>query len=196
MLVLGVSGSPRRGANSDRVLDAILAGAAEKGADTEILPLSRMEISSCIGCERCRKDKVCTQFQDDLTPFYPMISQAEAIILVSPVYNYNVTAWMKAFIDRLYCFYDFDNGRPRGWSSRLADRGKAAALAIVAEQTDSEDLGVTMEAMRMPMEAMGYRIVGELTVPGVFEAGIVRERPEILEQAAKLGRDLVAALDP
>jgi hypothetical protein len=55
-------------------------------------------------------------------------------------------------------------------------------------------MGVTMEAMRMPMEAMGYSIAGELAVPGVFEAGVVSERPGVLEQAAKLGRDLAATL--
>jgi len=196
MQILGVSGSPRRGGNSDLVLEAILAGASEGGADTEVLCLSSMEMSSCIGCERCRKDKVCTRFEDDLTPFYPKISLAGGIVLVTPVYNYNVTAWMKAFIDRLYCFYDFDDEHPRGWSSRLAEQGKAATLAIVAEQIDPKDLGVTLEAMRLPMEALGYRIAGELAVPGVFEAGVVGDRPEVLGQAAGLGRALAAALSP
>ena len=196
MLILGVSGSPRRGGNSDRVLGAILAGASERRAGTEVLYLSGMEISSCVGCERCRKDKVCTRFEDDLTPFYPKINQAEGVVLVTPVYNYNVTAWMKAFIDRLYCFYDFDNEHPRGWSSRLAEQEKAATLAIVAEQVDPKDLGVTLEAMRMPMEALGYRIAGELAVPGVFEAGVVVDHPELLDQATRLGRDLAAALSP
>ena len=195
MLILGVSGSPRRGGNSDRVLDAILAGASEAGTDTMALHISGMEMSSCVGCERCRKDKVCTRFTDDLTPHYPQISLAEGIVLVTPVYNYNMTAWMKAFIDRLYCFYDFDNEHPRGWSSRLAGQGKAAALAIVAEQMEPEDMGVTMEAIRMPMEAYGYRIVGELAVPGVFEAGVVSERPGVLEEATELGRKLVEAVE-
>jgi multimeric flavodoxin WrbA len=196
MLILGVSGSPRRGGNSDRVLEAILAGASESGTDAEVLYLSGMEMSSCVGCERCREDKVCTRFEDDLTVFYPKISRAEGIVLVTPVYNYNVTAWMKAFIDRLYCFYDFDNEYPRGWSSRLAEQGKATILAIVAEQVDPKDLGVTLAAMRMPVEALGYRIAGELAVPGVFEAGIVKNRPEVMDKAARLGRELAAALSP
>ena len=194
MLILGVSGSPRRGGNSDLVLDAILAGVSGEGVDTSTLHLSGIEMSSCVGCERCREDKVCTHFTDDLTPYYPQISLAEGIILVTPVYNYNLTAWMKAFIDRLYCFYDFDNEHPRGWSSRLAGQGKAAALAIVAEQMEPEDMGVTMEAMRLPMEAYGYRIIGELVVPGVFEAGIVSEQPGVLKEAKQLGRKLAEAI--
>lgn len=123
MRILGVSGSPKRGGNSDIILDKILKGT---GADSEIIYLSDMGFSSCVGCERCRKDKICTRFEDDLTPLYEVIREAMGLVLVSPVHNYNITSWMKAFIDRLYCFYDFDDERPRGWSCRLAGQGDGA----------------------------------------------------------------------
>ena len=191
MRILGISGSPRRKGNSDLILDNILKGT---GADSEIIYLSDIDFSSCVGCERCRKDKICTRFEDDLTPFYKVIREAMGLVLVSPVYNYNITSWMKAFIDRLYCFYDFDDERPRGWSCRLAEQGRFAALAIVAEQMEEEDLGVTMEALRMPVKALGYGIAGELQVLGKFEAGIVGEDPSVLEHAAELGRKLAETL--
>ncbi|MDF1525774.1 MAG: flavodoxin family protein [bacterium] len=190
MHILGVSGSPRRGGNSDLILDRILKGT---GAETHLLHLSDIEFSSCVGCERCRKDKICTRFEDDFTPFYQVIKESRGLVLVSPVHNYNITSWMKGFIDRLYCFYDFDDKRPRGWSSRLAGQGRFAALAIVAEQTKEEDLGVTMEALRMPIKALGYQIAGELQVRGKFEAGIVAKDPTILEQAGELGEKLAGA---
>lgn len=191
MRILGVSGSPRRGGNSDIILDKILKGT---GADSEIIYLSDMDFSSCVGCERCRKDKICTRFEDDLTPLYEVIREAMGLVLVSPVHNYNITSWMKAFIDRLYCFYDFDDERPRGWSCRLAGQGRFAALAIVAEQMEEKDLGVTMEALRMPVKAFGYAIAGELQVLGKFEAGIVGKDPDVLQQCAELGRKLAVAL--
>ena len=191
MRILGVSGSPRRGGNSDIILDNILNNI---GADSEVIYLSDMDFSSCVGCERCRKDKICTRFEDDLTPFYEVIREAMGLVLVSPVHNYNITSWMKAFIDRLYCLYDFDDERPRGWSSRLAGQGRSVALAIVAEQMEKKDLGVTMEALRMPMKAFGYGIVGELQVLGKFDAGIVGKDPDVLQQCAELGRKLAGAL--
>jgi len=154
-----------------------------------------MDFSSCVGCERCRKEKVCTRFEDDLTPLYEKIRESMGIVLVTPVYNYNITSWMKAFIDRMYCFYDFDDDRPRGWSCRLAGQGRAAALAIVGEQMGEEDLGVTMEALRMPVKALGYQIAGELRVPGKFEAGIVGKDPDVLEKCAELGKNLAVTLD-
>ena len=192
MHILGVSGSPRRGGNSDLILDNILKGT---GGETKVLYLSDMDFSSCVGCERCRKDKICTRFEDGLTLWYDRISEAMGIVLVSPVYNYNITSWMKAFIDRLYCFYDFDDERPRGWSSRLAGQGRAAALAVVAEQIEEEDLGVAMEALREPIKAFGYEIAGELPVLGKFEAGIVAKDPDVMKRAVELGRKLAEMLD-
>jgi len=191
MLILGVSGSPRRGGNSDFILGSILKGT---GVDSEVLYLSDIDFSSCVGCEQCRKDKICTRFEDGLIPWYDTISKAVGIVLVSPVYNYNITSWMKAFIDRLYCFYDFDDERPRGWSSRLAGQGRAAALAVVAEQMDEEDLGLAMQALRKPIEAFGYEIAGELAVLGKFEAGIVGEDPDVLHRCAELGGKLAKVL--
>lgn len=192
MRILGVSGSPRRGGNSDLILDHILKGA---GMDSEIIYLSEIEFSSCVGCEQCRKDRICTRFEDDFTTFYEVIREAEGLALVSPVYNYNITSWMKAFIDRLYCFYNFDDEQPRGWSSRFADQDRAAALAIVAEQVSEEDLGVAMEALRMPINALGYQLAGELQVLGKFEAGIVGKDPDVLKQCIELGRKLAEILD-
>jgi len=191
MRILGVSGSPRRGGNSDIILDNILKGT---GAESDTLYLSDTDFSPCIGCEQCRKDKICTRFEDGLTPWYDTISEATGMVLVSPVHNYNITSWMKAFIDRLYCFYDFDNERPRGWSSRLAGQGRAAAIAIVAEQIEGEDLGVAMEALRMPIKAFGYQVAGELQVLGKFEAGIVGEDPIVLQRCTELGMKLEETL--
>jgi len=195
MRIIGISGSPRRGGNSDLILKSILDGARQAGAASEAVFLSELDFSSCVGCEQCRTEKICTRFEDDLTSLYPAIMGARGIVLVSPVYNYNITSWMKAFIDRLYCFYDFDSNRPRGWSSRLAGQGRQALLAIVAEQTSREDLGVAMEALRLPMQALGYEIVGKSPVMGMFDAGIVGNHPEVLGQAREWGKNLARALE-
>ncbi|MFO8009412.1 MAG: hypothetical protein R6U89_01225 [Dehalococcoidia bacterium] len=111
------------------------------------------------------------------------------------IHHYNVTAIMKAFIDRLYCFYVFSPQRPDTWYSKLADKGRKAALAAVGEQNDRKDMGFTLEAMRLPLEALGYEVVGELAVTGIFEKGKVREKPEVLMEAEHLGIRLVKALD-
>jgi hypothetical protein len=101
---------------------------------------------------------------------------------------------MKAFIDRLYCFYIFTDDRPRNWSSRLANQGRQALLAAVCEQPNRRDMGFTLEAMRLPFEALGYRVTNELPVMSIFDRGKVAEYPEILKKAEDLGKDLARSL--
>jgi multimeric flavodoxin WrbA len=192
--ILGIGGSPRKGGNSDVLLKHMLKAVAEHKIAAERFHLRDIQYQGCIGCERCRKDKICTGLKDGMSLLYPDIFECQGLILVSPTHNYNITAWMKAFIDRLYCFYDFDNNRPRGWTSRLAGQGRKAVISAVCEQENRADMGFTLEAMRLPLEALGYEIVGELPVFGVFDKGKVKENNDILIEAAKLGSDLAESL--
>jgi multimeric flavodoxin WrbA len=193
-LVLGISGSPRRGGNSQALSEEILAGAAEQGHQTQAVLLKEYDFSSCIGCERCRKDKICTGLKDGMSLLYPLLQEAKGLVLVSPVHNYNVSALTKAFIDRLYCFYNFAEERPGPWSSRLAGQGRKAAIAAVAEQNDEESLGVVMPAMRMPLKALGYELTGELVAPGIFPAGKIKQNQDMMNQARALGGEMGKAL--
>ena len=126
---------------------------------------------------------------------YPKIIEAKGLVLVSPTHNYNITALMKAFIDRLYCFYNFDSkNRPGPWSSQLENQGRKAIIVAVCEQGNKKDMGFTLDAMRLPLEALGYEIVAELPVFGVFARGKVKERKRILAKATDLGTILAQAI--
>ncbi len=192
--VLGVGGSPRKGGNSDVLLNQILKGVRENKIISHSLQLRDFQYQGCIGCERCRKDKICTGLKDGMSLIYEDILESQGLILVSPTHNYNITAWMKAFIDRLYCFYDYDDNRPRGWSSRLAGQGRKAVLAAICEQENKKDMGFTLDAMRLALEALGYEIVGELPVFSIFDRAKVKENNEIMIRAMKLGSALAQSL--
>ncbi len=192
--VLGVSGTPRKGGNSDLLLAAILRGVETVIPDTETIHLRDYQFQSCIGCERCRTDKICTGLHDGMTLLYPSILASKGIILVSPTHNYNVSALTKSFIDRLYCLYDFENSRPRPWSSRIAGQGRKAVIATVCEQPDRENMGVTLDAMRLPLVALGYEIVDEIAIFGIFDRGIIRDRQDIIGDATASGKKLGSSL--
>ena len=151
--VLGISGSPRKGGNSDTLLRHILIGVENAGAITEGIHLRDYQFQSCIGCEKCRKAKQCIGLQDGMQLIYPKIIEARGLVLISPTHNYNVTALIKAFIDRLYCFYEFSNKRPGRWSSRLANQNRKAIIVSIGEQASRE-------------EGMVFTIEPRLTVPG------------------------------
>jgi len=187
--VLGISGSPRRGGNSDILLKHILTGSKNAGAITEAIHLRDYQFQSCIGCEKCRKARQCIGLQDGMQLIYPKIDEARGLVLISPTHNYNVTAWMKAFIDRLYCYYNFSDDRPGDWSSRLAGQKRKALIASIGEQKSYEDgVGLTLDAMRRPIEALGYEVIGELPVLGVFGKGRIQQK--VLENAENLGSRL------
>ncbi len=185
--VFGVSGSPRKNGNSDVLLKSIISGVTEQGVSSSHLNLTNIHFQGCIGCERCRKDKICTGIIDGMSIIYNRVITSQGLVLVSPTHNYNITSWMKAFIDRLYCFYNFQNNRPRSWSSQLAQQNRKAIIAAICEQENKEDMGFTLEAMKNPLEALGYEIVGELAVFKIFDKAKVKEDKETLEKAFELG---------
>ena len=189
-MILGIEGSPRKQGNSHLMLEAVLEGAAGTGAETRAVHLRDLEYKPCVGCEMCRRDKVCTRFDDGMTALYPLIEQARGLVLITPVHNYNVTAWVKAFIDRMYCYYDFEDTRPRAWSSRLAGQGRKAVIGAIAEQADKKDMGFALDAMRLPLAAMGYEISDELAVLRLFDRGVIASHEDQLEAARAAGRKL------
>ena len=188
--VLAIGASPRAKGNTDALLSWIDQGIVQAGLSMTTIQLRDYHVGPCIGCERCRRDMICTGQYDAMQLIYPLIESATALVLASPTHHYNVTAWMKAFIDRLYCYYDFTDQRPRCWSSRLAGQSRTALVVTVAEQPDP-DLGFALEAMQMPLEALGYRVVDKLAAQPFFDRGAVRSDASLAERFRDAGRRLV-----
>ena len=192
--ILGVGGSPRKSGNTDILLDIFLKGAESAGAETKKVLLRKYSIESCIGCEACRKAGTCTQFHDGMDLLYPEIEEAKGLILGSPTYNYNITSSMKSFIDRLYPYYNFTDDRPRRYSSKLAGQGRKAIVFSVCEQLEIAEMGFALEALEMPLEALGYEEIEKFPVTGYFDRGAVSKDAEFLMKAFEAGKKLALAL--
>lgn len=79
---------------------------------------------------------------------------------------------MKAFFDGLYCLYMFTSDRPRHYSSSLVGQGRKALVDAIGEQPSYEEaIGLALDAMRLPLEALGYEVIGQLPVTGIFDKG-------------------------
>lgn len=194
-ITLAINGSPRLGGNSESIIKQIVAGIDTTAIKSKYINLSTIDFQGCVGCEKCRKDKVCTRLNDGMSLIYPDIMRSQGLILCCPVHNYNITSWMKAFIDRMYCFYEFDNTtRPRQWYSRLAHQHRKVVIVAICEQDKIEDMGIALEAMQLPMKALGYDIVGSLPLFKAFEKGAINKQEEAMNKAFELGIDLGNAL--
>lgn len=100
MLIVGVSGSPRVGGNTDMILQEALAAAKEEGADVKLIRISDYNLKPCDACRTCYSTKKCV-IDDDGEKVYQELLEADGIILGSPSYFQGVTAQMKIFIDRI-----------------------------------------------------------------------------------------------
>ena len=100
MLIVGLSGSPRVGGNTDLILEAALEAAKAEGANVKLIRISDYNLSPCSGCMSCFSTKKCVK-EDDIEKLYGEIMNADGVIMGSPSYFQGVTAQMKIFIDRV-----------------------------------------------------------------------------------------------
>ena len=101
MKVLGIVGSPRKGGNTEIMVEEALAAAREAGAETEIVLVADKKIEGCDSCRTCFETDKC-KIKDDMQPLYEQMEAADAIILGTPVYFHNVSAQLKAIMDRTF----------------------------------------------------------------------------------------------
>ena len=102
MNILILSGSPRKGGNTDLLVEAFVKGASPKH-QVEVISVHDYKINPCIGCNSCfaREDHACCQ-KDDMQIVYEKMANAEMLVIASPVYFYGLSAQLKAVIDRFH----------------------------------------------------------------------------------------------
>jgi len=194
MYVLGVIGSPRRHGNTATLVNEAMQPLEANDVETEVLHLSDYTIVGCQGCDGCRETLKCV-IDDGMQAIYPRLFAADALILGSPTYFYNVSKEVKAFIDRCYCFEVFDPEDRSVWVSLHEARGgKYAGVISVCEQHNREDMGVTSKIMKRSLQALGYRVIFEENVFGAFAPGDVRKNSPAIESAREAGRRLYRTL--
>lgn len=104
MKAIAVNGSPRKGWNTDLLLQSALKGAADTGADVEMIHLSDLTFTGCKSCFACKLKSAesCKCFlKDDLSPVLDKILSADVVFFGTPIYFGEITSQMHALIERL-----------------------------------------------------------------------------------------------
>lgn len=104
--VLVLSGSPRKGGNSDLLCDQFVKGAQEAGHEVEKIRVYEKKIAPCLGCYYCQKHQDECAIKDDMHEVLEKMMAADVIVLASPVYFYSINAQLKAVIDRCVCSWE------------------------------------------------------------------------------------------
>ena len=182
MKLLAIVGSPRLKGNTNYLVEQSLEEAAKRGAETEKIILSQYAVNPCLGHDNCASYDTCRQ-KDDTGWILDRLCQADGVVLATPVYYYNVSAQMKAFIDRNYFLYMHDR----------KSRARTLGIIVVAESLGIED---TLHTLRQFVdETFEVNEDKIFTVCGYAGgSGEVKNNLPLVEEARKLGQQMVASL--
>ena len=187
MLVLGLQGSPRKKGNTNFLLSVFLEEAARLGARTRTLGVSRMNIGPCRELVVCEKKGYCPIEDDMQTEVYPLLWEADVIAVASPIFFYNVTAQLKALIDRCQAMW------ARKYCLKLADpaRGYRRGILLAAAATKGKNLFEGMQlTIKYFFDAVGASFIDSLTYRSIEGPKDMMKHPtvhaDVREAAANL----------
>jgi len=185
--VVGINGSARKGGNTAQLIGMVLAELQAAGCETELVELAGTKLHGCIACYQCfeRKDGRCAVDNDILNECLAKMVEADGIILGSPTYFTDVTAEMKALIDRA--------GLVSKANGDLLKR-KAGAAVVAVRRAGSIHAFDTINH---------FFLIGQMIVPGsiYWNMAIGREKGEVtgdeegVETMKVLGRNMAWLLE-
>ena len=183
MKVIGFSGSPRKDANTDRLVAHVLAGAQTAGAETEFFRIADLNIKGCISCYYCKSHQTCS-IKDDMQGLYKEIHAADAVVIGSPVYMGQMSGQTKTFIDRLLPLLNAD------FTTRLK---KHPDLVFVFTQghPDTAMFRPYMDNTHRMLGFLGFDPKEIIVAGGTREKADVDKQTDLMARAKALGEGLL-----
>ena len=175
--VLILSGSPRKGGNSDLLCDEFLRGAQESGNQVEKVFLRSKKVAPCNACYYCKNSGGKCAIPDDMAEILDKMQAADVIVMASPVYFYSIGAQMKAVIDRSVA----------RWTN--IPNKEFYYIMTAAEDSDTV-MDCTLECFRGFAACLdGAQEKGVIYGKGVYEAGAIKGLPAMRE-AYEMGKNV------
>ncbi len=177
MKVVAIVGSPHTNGNTSYLVDQALKELSSQGIETEKIMLGTCVINPCLGHDKCDTFKECQQ-KDDAPAVIDKFNKADGVILASPVYFYDVTAQMKAFIDRNFFTFTHNGKKKAKYAGLLAIGGGGGA---------DETIATLKRFAGLPDENC-------FIVSGYLGQDAAKDHPELVKQARDMGKKLASAL--
>lgn len=172
--VLILSGSPRKGGNSDLLCDEFMKGAREAGHDVEKIRVAEKKIGYCLGCYACKDTGICA-INDGMAEILQKMIDCDVMVLASPVYFYSIDAQLKAVIDRSVA----------RWTEV---RDKEFYYIVTAADEEIASAEPTLACFRGYADCVeGAREMGVICGMGVYEKGEITDKPA-MKEAYEMGK--------
>lgn len=191
MLVLGFQGSPRKKGNTSFLLSAFMQAVEKLGAQTKVIEVAQKNIIPCKEYVVCEKKGYCPIDDDIKTEIYPLIRQAEVVVLASPIFFFNMTAQLKAVVDRCQLFW------ARKYKFKLTDPAKKTKrgflLSVGASKGKSLFDGIELTA-RYFFDAIDARFEDRLTYREIEGPKDMAKHPQVLSDVETAAVELIKPL--
>lgn len=173
--VLILSGSPRKGGNSDALCDQFLRGALEAGHKVEKIRVAEKKIGYCTACYYCQQSGGVCAKKDDMAELLQKIIDADVLVLASPVYFYSIDAQLKTVIDRTVARW-----------TEVRDKEFYYIVTCADEERESQER--TLECFRGYADCVeGAVEKGVIYGTGVYKPGEIKNTPAFA-QAYEMGK--------
>ncbi len=174
--VLILSGSPRRGGNSDILCDEFSRGAVEAGHEVTKINVAEKKVAPCLACYACKDSGNCVH-KDDMADILQKMIDADVLVLASPVYFYSIDAQLKALIDRTVARW-------------LEVKNKEFYYIATCADKERSSLDTTLACFRGYADCVeGAKEMGVIYGTGVYEKGTVKNTPAMAE-AYEMGKGI------
>ena len=189
MKVVCLYGSARRKGNSALLAQRFLASASSRGAEISEYHLNELTLHGCQGCNRCKVDLDTCVLNDDLSPVLDAVFNADLVVFATPVYYGDVTAQLKMFIDRSYCYL-----RP-GYinldqPSRLASP-KPLVFIVAQGHRDPKAFSDILPRYTELFRWTGFASVYPLRAVDVYHPGDASVRSDLMAKVDALAETLI-----
>ena len=185
MYVLGISGSPRIGGNTETLLDKALLGASAQGAEVEKVILNKLKMCPCQECETVKDDGTC-KIEDDFQALFGKIKKADALILASPIFFGSLSAQAKILIDRFQCYWRYKYVLKK----TVPKTPKTGGLILVEASKRDEFPDNAKSIVKNFFATANAKYKNELFVKGIDSKGDIRKHPDALNKAFEFGKSL------
>ncbi len=184
MYLPGISASPRRGGNSETLLQSFLQGAADAGWKTELIRLNDLRFRPCQACDSCAPTGQCV-LKDDMQDIYPKIISGSGLVLATPIYFGTLSAQLKMFIDRFQCWWHAKYNLKKPFI--LPEENRPAYFICVGALKKKEYCEHAATAVKILFHNMNLHSRGVLSFRGYDEKGSISQNPDNLEKAYQEG---------
>lgn len=188
-VLLAIAPSPRRGGNSDLLLNEFCRAARDAGWQVDLLRVNDMKFRPCQACDACAKDGRCI-VRDDIQDVYPKMINADALVIASPITFGSMNAQLKMLIDRFQCWW---HAKYNLKTPFIPEDAKHPGFFICVGALKREQFCENaLQIIKVFFHNINYTLEGNITFRGYDQKGEIAKDPDALSKVYQAGKDFIA----